>query len=157
MMPWIKSALAGVIGGLFLVIMFELSIFAGLLPFELIPVLRFLEIIGLPFPLLGYSLAILCGVFWSLFLVFVFHNNTGWSRGLALGVIIWLGFILVFSPLAGWGLLGFEVARTTWEVVGFLFISLLVYLLFGSVLGYLNNLWVYFDTGVEDEISNYRQ
>ncbi len=156
-MPGLKAAFAGVLGGLLLIIIFEVLIIFGLVPFEVIPVRRFLEQIGLEITVLAYLLGLLCGVFWSLVMVFILHNNTSWRWGFALGVIIWLGFIFVGAPLAGWGILGFEISGPAIEATGFLLFTLLAYILYGSFLGFLNNRWVYFDTGVEEEISNYRE
>ncbi|MGM0381529.1 MAG: DUF6789 family protein [bacterium] len=156
-MPWLKSAFAGICSAAAITVIFELLILSGIFPVTTMPMEQLLVVIGLEISFVPYILNLIFGIFWSLFLTYIFKNNTNLSRGLLLGFIIWLGFIFVFSPLVGWGLLTRARGETGWSAAVFSLLMLALYLFYGGLLGYLNNRWVYFKTGVGEEISSYRE
>ena len=155
-MKWIKSATVGALGSL---VMFALIMFgihgASIAPFNLPPSAAFLEMLGLnvgPLPLLvhfGY------GATWSLVLVGLYERNASVGKGLGLATALWLVMMVAYSPLIGWGVFGVggtghELAPTAPLYLGspvkYVVATLVLHLIYGSIIGGLNPAWISFET-----------
>lgn len=151
-MKWIKSAAIGALGSLvmFLLMMFAIH-GAGIAPFNLPPSAAFLEQLGLnvgPLPLLvhfGY------GATWSMLLVALYGTDTNVRRGVYLAVALWLFMMVVYSPIIGWGVFGFGGSGHTLATdhplhlgapVKYLVATLVLHLIYGSIIGGLNPVWI---------------
>lgn len=156
-MSWLKAGGAGVIGGAFLFVVLEFILFTGILAVPYSPGGEILQFLGLSSVYMLMSLNLLSGICWSLLLVWIFRNNVNLWAGFSLGFILWLGYNFIFTLLAGQGIFGLGVGYSLWESVVFIAGTLLIYLCFGSIIGYLNGRWIYFETGISEEISSYRE
>lgn len=153
-MKWIKSAVIGALGSL---VMFLLMMFAikgvGIAPFNTPPSAAFLEKIGLnvgPLPLLVHFSY---GATWSLLLVALYGADTNVRRGVYLATALWLFMMIVYSPVIGWGVFGFggaghELAADHPLYLGspvkYIGATLLLHLIYGSIIGGLNPAWIRF-------------
>jgi hypothetical protein len=158
-MKWLKAALVGALGSLVMFAIMMMGIHGtGIAPFNLPPSAAFLEQIGLnvgPLPLLahfGY------GATWSVVLVAVAGTDTDVGAGLLLAVGLWLGMMLIYSPIIGWGLFGFggaghSLAPTDPLYLGspvkYLVATLVLHVIYGSIIGGLNPAWI--DLGVPEQ------
>ncbi len=149
-MRWLKAASVGIGGSLVMFLLMVVGIkVTGVAPFKIPPSAAFLEKIGLhvgPLPLLvhfGY------GAFWSMAFYYLFRErmSVGWGIVLALG--LWLFMMVVYSPIIGWGFFGFggtEYAQDTKLYLEpgpkYLIATLVLHLIYGSIIGYFNPLWI---------------
>jgi len=150
---YLKSAAVGLLGSLVMFVLMMFAINANIAPFNVPPSAAFLDIIGLhtgPLPLLvhfGY------GATWSVVLVFLFRERTGIWNALGLSLSLWLFMMIVYSPIIGWGFFGFgsagELAKdaTLYLEPGpkYLIATAILHLIYGSLLGGLNPLWLSFE------------
>ncbi len=103
---------------------------AGLPPMPEPPALAFAELVlgtDLPMPV-GLLFHVLYVTFWSVVFIALFRDNPGFLKALGLGLVLWIGVLVVFFPLLGWGFLGLAV--TPKMIPG----SLVPHLLFAVVL-----------------------
>lgn len=121
-----------------------------IIPFNVSPAAAFLYNIGVEGT--GYALLLhFCyGILWSFVLVYTFEEDVSINKAVVLSVILWLFMMVVYSPLIGWGIFGFGYAHLLvpdhplFLASGgfYLIIALLVHLIYGFVLGYLNASWL---------------
>ncbi len=148
---FLKSATVGAVGSLVMFLFMVIGIHVtGMAPFKLPPSAAFLEILGLnvgPVPLLvhfGY------GMTWSVVLVLLAKEHTSVAKGLFLALALWLFMMLVHSPMIGWGFFGFgnvyEEGSKLYLESGpkYLIITLVLHIIYGLIIGYLNPLWIDF-------------
>lgn len=155
-MKWIKAAVVGALGSLimFLFIAFGIHV-TGFAPFNLPPSAAFLEKLGLnmgPLPLLahfGY------GATFSAVLVALYGADTDVKSGLTLAGALWLFMMAVYSPIIGWGFFGVggaghELAMDAPLYLGspvkYIVATLVLHLIYGTIIGGLNPLWIEFQT-----------
>lgn len=149
---WRRAALVGAFGSFIVLIFIQLGIRAGVAPFNLSPAAAFLEQLGLnigPLPLLvhfGY------GAVWSMVLVGLFQERVTIDKGLILALALWLLLMVLYSPLIGWGVFGvgntgeFSSDHPLYLAPGpqYPMTMLVLYLLYGTVIGWLNSWWMRF-------------
>lgn len=152
-MKWTKAAVVGLAGSLVMFILMVIGIHGtGIAPFNIPPSAAFLVKIGLavgPLPLIvhfGY------GAFWSILLVYLYQNKTDVTKGLLIAFGAWLIMMLIYSPIIGWGLFGFggahakPAADSLYLESGpkYLIVTLVLHAIFGTIIGWLNPLWINF-------------
>ena len=149
-MQWIKAGAVGALGSLLMFILMMLAIHgAGIAPFNMPPSAAFLETLGMnvgPLPLLahfGY------GISWSIVFVALFKSKMNIGRGLALAGVLWLGMMLIHSPMIGWGVFGFGAVERAADhalhlgsPVKYIVATALLHVLYGVTIGWLNPLWI---------------
>lgn len=155
-MKWIKAAVVGALGSLvmFLIIMFGIH-GSGVAPFNVPPSAAFLETLGInvgPLPLLvhfGY------GATWSIVLIALYGRQASVGTGIGLAAALWLLMMVVYSPVIGWGFFGFggsghELAPSNplylGSAVKYLVATLVLHIIYGSIIGWLNPLWIASET-----------
>lgn len=160
-MKWVKAAAVGALGSLVMFLLMMVGIHGtGIAPFNIPPSAAFLERLGFnipPLPLLvhfGYGMA------WSLWLVAYAGPDTTLTKGLTLAVGLWTFMMLVYSPIIGWGVFGFGGTGPTLapdnplylgSSVAYLGITLVVHLVYGTIIGTLNPAWM--DTRTPEQAS----
>lgn len=151
-MRWVKSGLAGFVGGLVMFIIMYIGIHVtGVAPFELPPSQALLRSWGIPEKPLGLIMHFGYAIFWSIVLVAVLKDRVTIWAGLGLSVLLWLGMMLGHSPLIGWGVFGVNGTSESLEaglrlssVPKFIGMTLLLHVVYGLIIGWLNPLMVDF-------------
>ncbi len=64
---------------------------------------------ALPLPV-GLFFHIIYVAFWSIVYVSLFRDDLSLTKALILGGLLWIGVLLVFFPIVGWGFLGFAIS-----------------------------------------------
>lgn len=64
---------------------------------------------ALPLPV-GLLFHILYVAFWSIAYVSLFRDDLSLTKALVLGGLLWIGVLLVFFPIVGWGFLGLAIS-----------------------------------------------
>ena len=153
-MKWIKSIVVGAGAALVMFLLMMLAIHGtGIAPFNQPPSAAFLHKIGLPTMPLAPIVHFAYGIFWSIVLVAFFGRNTNVWNGLGLGVVLWLIFMIVYAPIIGWGFFGVggpghdlpaDDPLYLGSPVMFIVAALLLHLIYGVLVGWLNRLWINF-------------
>lgn len=158
-MKWLKAAIVGALGSLvmFIILMITIEVI-GVAPINQPPSAAFLQVLGLivlPLPLIVHFLY---GMFWSIILVALSKTNGTIMQGLGLSILLWLGLMVIFSPIIGWGFFGFGGDNHTLEPddplyignsIKFVVMTLVVHLIYGLIIGWLNPLWIKAESGQE--------
>lgn len=108
---WAKAAGTGIANGLLLsAVMVPLNL-AGISPFPKPVGLAFAEtLLGGPLPLpLGLAFHLVWVTFWSMAFVAVWRDRLTLGRALILAAVLWVGALVVFFPVIGWGVLGLGI------------------------------------------------
>lgn len=151
-MKWIKSAVVGAVGSLVMFAIMMPLIKSGIAPFNLPPSAAALKSFGLPTKPLALIAHFGYGMFFSVVLVAVFKERTDLLKGLGLAGVLWLGMMLVHSPMIGWGVFGTADTSGLPEVlqlgstVKYVVSTLLLHVVYGLIIGGLNPLWIGFDS-----------
>lgn len=162
-MPWLKAGTAGFIAALLMFGVMYVGIeVTQVAPFHVPPSAAFLmktlglekglaQIIGLVGHF-GY------GIFWSIVLLAIFWDRTSTGKGVGLSIALWLFMMLVLSPIIGWGFFGFGGTKADNPMLAlgssakYVLITLVLHLLYGLVVGWMNGNWVEFGQDVAAEI-----
>lgn len=158
-MKWLKAALVGALAALVMTGIRLPLVYADLMPYNLSPPMAFLAWLGLPadiVPAAGLAMHLGYGVVWSLIFAAIFMPRCEVGRlsvghGIALGILLWLIFMLIYSPIMGWGFFGFggegrelppEDPLHLGSLWGYLGACLGFHIIYGAILGWLNPLWI---------------
>jgi hypothetical protein len=150
-MKWIKSAVVGAVGSLVMFAIMKPLIGAGVAPFQVPPSAAALKTFGLPMKPLALVAHFGYGIFWSVVLVALFKESTNVLKGLGLAGVLWLGMMLVHSPMIGWGVFGTADTSGLPEVLQlgstmkYVVSTFLLHVVYGLVIGILNPLWIDFE------------
>lgn len=164
-MPYLKSGTAGFLAALVMFAIMYVGInITGIAPFNVPPsaafIIKVLEIeVGIAKPLalvahFGY------GVFWSIVLLAIFWDRTTVGKGIGLSIGLWLFMMLVLSPIIGWGFFGFGGSEATKDILAlgsstkFILITLVLHLVYGIIIGWINQSWIDYGQEVAAEIRN---
>jgi len=152
-MKWIKAILTGFLGSLIMFLLMMLGIYGtGIAPFNVPPSAAFLIKLGLPAKPLALIVHFGYGAFWSLLLVYLYKEQTNIKKGLGLALVAWLIMMVIYSPIIGWGFFGFGGASALnptnplFLEAGpkYLISTLVLHLIFGAVIGWINPKWIRF-------------
>ena len=152
-MNWMKAGAIGALGSFVMFIIIFAAIQADIAPFNMPPSAAFLTKIGLggaakPLGLIGHFGY---GIAFSIGLVALFRERTNIARGLGLAMILWLGMMLIWSPIIGWGVFGFGGAGHDLAAdaplyrgsgLKYLVATLVLHVIYGLIIGWLNPLWI---------------
>lgn len=167
-MPWIKAGTAGFLGALLMFALMYVGIsVTGMAPFAVPPSAVFLmEVFGLGRELaetLGLVVHFSYGIFWSIVLLAFFWDRTSVGKGVGFSIGLWLLMMLVHSPMIGWGFFGFGGTGPSTEVLAlgsstkFVLMTLVLHLIYGVVIGWINGNWVTFGQDVAAQIRDAAQ
>ncbi len=145
-----KAVLVGALASLIMFVLMKLGIdVMGTAPFKIPPSAAFLEKMGLnkgPLPLVvhfGY------GATWSVVFLVLFRDGMSIGKAIGLAMGLWLFMMIVYSPVIGWGFFGFggaeypESSKLYLEPgPKYLVVTLVLHLIYGGVIGWLNPLWI---------------
>jgi hypothetical protein len=167
-MPWFKAGTAGFLAALLMFALMYVGInVTQMAPFQVPPSAAFLiGVLGLspelakPLGLLGHFSY---GIFWSIVLLAIFWDRTSIGKGIGLSIGLWLIMMLVHSPMIGWGFFGSASSGPAAEILQlgsstkFILMTLVLHLIYGIVIGWINGNWVDFGQEVAAEIRNASQ
>ena len=160
-MPWMKASTAGFIAALIMFALMYVGInVTGIAPFTIPPsAALFVKVLGLSVPtakILGLLMHFTYGIFWSIVLLAIFWDRTSVGKGVGLSLGLWLLMMLVHSPIIGWGFFGFGADATGVLELGsapkYLLLTLVLHLIYGVVIGWVNSKWVVFGQDVAAQI-----
>ncbi len=109
---WLRAFGVGVANGLLLSAVMVTAFKSGVSPLPQPVGLAFAEtVLGGPLPLpVGLVFHLAYVTFWSMaFVAFLRHSLT-LRNALALALVLWIGALVVFFPIIGWGFLGLAVS-----------------------------------------------
>jgi len=154
-MNWLKAAGVGAIAALVMFILMQIGIRTGNAPFNVPPSAAFFEALGMPAMPLALIAHFGYGILWSIILVAIFRDQTNWVRGLGLALVLWLGMMLIHSPIIGWGVFGtadtagLPKALQLGNTVKYIVATLILHGVYGGIIGWLNPRWISWRAGAE--------
>lgn len=160
-MPWMKASTAGLIAALIMFAIMYVGInVTGVAPFAIPPSAGlFVKVLGVSVPtakILGLIMHFTYGIFWSIVLLAIFWDRTSVGKGVGLSLGLWLLMMLVHSPIIGWGFFGFGADATGILELGsapkYLLLTLVLHLIYGVIIGWVNSKWVVFGQDVAAQI-----
>lgn len=105
---WAKALGVGIVNGLLLTAIMVPAIKSGISPFPKPVGLAFAEtVLGRTLPLpVGLLFHLAYVTFWSMAFVAFLRNSLTLRNALLLALVLWIGVLVVFFPVIGWGFLG---------------------------------------------------
>ncbi len=109
---WLKALGAGIATAILLSAVMVPALKLGISPMPKPLGLAFAEtVLGRPLPLpVGLLFHVAYVTFWSVAFVVMFRNSLSFGKALLLALILWIGVLVVFFPIVGWGFLGLGVS-----------------------------------------------
>ena len=109
---WLKAFAAGISTAILLSVVMVPALKLGISPLPKPLGLAFAEtVVGRPLPLpVGLLFHVAYVTFWSVAFVVVFRNSLSFGKALLLALVLWIGVLVVFFPVVGWGFLGLGVS-----------------------------------------------
>ena len=150
----VKAIIIGASGSFFMFLILAPLIVLDKAPFNLPPPSAFLEVIGFnihPFPwVVHFAYGIFCSILFARFCA----GGGSLSKGVGLSLLLWLGMMVIYSPMIGWGFFGLgeahllspEAPLYLAEGYSYAGIMLVLHLVYGATIGWLNPLWQQVDT-----------
>lgn len=147
----INIALAGFFAGLAMQVVIFLAIhILKIAPINVHPAQAFLYNLGIESITYALLLHFSYAILWSFVLVYAFDDEVTIKKAVVLGIILWIFMMIVYSPLIGWGIFGLGYAiylpaehpLFITNILWFIIVALALHLIYGLVLGYLNNRWI---------------
>ncbi len=108
---WLKAIGVGIATAILLSAVMVPALKLGISPLPKPLGLAFAEtVLGLPLPLpAGLFFHIAYVTFWSVAFVALFRDTLSFGNALTLALVLWIGVLVVFFPLVGWGFLGLAI------------------------------------------------
>jgi len=141
---------AGFLASLVMYLCIFLGITTKVAPFNIPPSSAFLYNLGINGS--GYALLLhFCyGILWAYVFAYTFEEDISIGKAQGLSIILWLFMMLVYSPLIGWGIFGLGYAHYLAadhplylaNSFSYIIITLILHLIYGFTLGYLNSRWL---------------
>ena len=127
---WAKAFGVGIANGLLLSVVMVTAFKSGVSPLPQPVGLAFAEtVLGRPLPLpVGLLFHLAYVTFWSMAFVAFLRDNLILRNALVLALVLWIGVLVVFFPIIGWGFLGLAISPKL------IVASLVPHLLFGVFL-----------------------
>ena len=127
---WRNAFVVGIANGLLLSAVMVTAFKSGVSPLPKPTGLAFAEtMLGRPLPLpVGLVFHLAYVTFWSMAFVAFFRDSLTLRNALALALVLWIGILVVFFPIIGWGFFGLAVSPKL------IVASLVPHLLFGVFL-----------------------
>ncbi len=109
---WAKAFGVGVANGLLLSVVMVTAFKSGVSPLPKPVGLAFAEtVLGGPLPLpVGLAFHLAYVTFWSMAFVAFLRDSLTLRNALALALALWIGILVVFFPIIGWGFLGLAIS-----------------------------------------------
>lgn len=150
-MNWLKAIVAGLIAGLIMFIVLMVGTNQGIAPFNLPPSAAFLVSLDIPPKPLAPILHFVYAAVGSVILALLFGRQTSIPKGIGLALVLWLIFMLIYSPIIGWGVFGANAPTSGLSsdaplYLGssgkFVLITLILHVVYGLVIGWLDRNWL---------------
>lgn len=148
-MEFLKALIVGAVASLFMFLAMAPLIAFDIAPFNLPPHTALLAVFHLNIHPLPWLVHFLYGMFWSVVFVFACGKGAKLWQGLLLSVFLWLGLMLIFGPLIGYGFFGYGSAHELApndplylrQGYDYALITLGLHLIYGGIIGWLNPFW----------------
>ncbi|HEA30350.1 MAG TPA: hypothetical protein ENH91_10205 [Leeuwenhoekiella sp.] len=143
---WCLSLISGIIGSLAMYFLMKLGISKGFAPFNVPPSAAMTIKMGLELEPLALIIHLVYGALGSLVMIGIFKTRSSIKTGLIFAFMLWLLFMMIYSPIIGWGFFGFGEASNLAENdplylesgLKFLWVTLVLHIVYGIVIGLLN-------------------
>ena len=108
---WLKALGVGIATAILLSVVMVSVLKLGISPFPKPLGLAFAEtVLGRTLPLpVGLLFHVAYVTFWSVAFVVLFRNSLSFRKALLLALGLWIGVLVVFFPVVGWGFLGLGI------------------------------------------------
>lgn len=108
---WLKALGVGIATAILLSVVMVSVLKLGISPFPKPLGLAFAEtVLGRTLPLpVGLLFHVAYVTFWSVAFVVLFRNSLSFGKALLLALGLWIGVLVVFFPVVGWGFLGLGI------------------------------------------------
>lgn len=151
---YVKAAIIGFFASFLMFVATAPAINFDIAPFNIPPPAAVAYMLGIGFGPIPWIMHFIYGTFWSCVFVFIWGREGSTFKGIALGFGLWLLLMVVYSPLVGWGFFGFGDAHLLpvnhplylREGADFALLSLVIHLVYGGLVGWLNPLWEQVET-----------
>lgn len=108
---WLKALAVGITTAILLSVVMVSALKLGISPFPKPLGLAFAEMVlgrALPLPV-GLLFHVAYVTFWSVAFVVRFRNSLSFGKALLLALVLWIGVLVAFFPVVGWGFLGLGI------------------------------------------------
>ena len=108
---WLKALAVGIATAILLSVVMVSALKLGISPFPKPLGLAFAETVlgrALPLPV-GLLFHVAYVTFWSVAFVVLFRNSLSFGKALLLALVLWIGVLVGFFPVVGWGFLGLGI------------------------------------------------
>lgn len=161
-MNLIKASLVGILGGAAVYVSMLFILKSGVSPINTPPETAFFQRLGIvsgPGPL-TIGMLLFYGALCSAIYVYWLGptKNMNVKTGLVMGITLWFFMMVFYGPIIGWGFFGFSAVNSTLpaddplylsSAPGYMALTLLLHLVFGTILGWLNPLFISRDGQLE--------
>ncbi len=109
---WLKALGVGITTAILLSVVMVPALKLGISPLPKPLGLAFAETVlgrALPLPV-GLLFHVAYVTFWSVAFVVLFRNSLSFGKALLLALVLWIGVLVVFFPVVGWGFLGLGIS-----------------------------------------------
>ncbi len=109
---WLKALGVGITTAILLSVVMVAALKLGISPLPTPLGLAFAETVlgrALPLPV-GLLFHVAYVTFWSVAFVVLFRNSLSFGKALLLALVLWIGVLVVFFPVVGWGFLGLGIS-----------------------------------------------
>ena len=109
---WLKALAVGIATAILLSLVMVPALKLGISPLPKPLGLAFAETVmgrSLPLPV-GLLFHVAYVTFWSVAFVALFRDTLNFGKALALALVLWIGVLVLFFPLVGWGFLGLAIS-----------------------------------------------
>ncbi len=109
---WLKALGVGIATAILLSVVMVPALKLGISPLPKPLGLAFAETVlgrALPLPV-GLLFHVAYVTFWSVAFVVLFRNSLSFGKALLLALVLWIGVLVVFFPVVGWGFLGLGIS-----------------------------------------------